>query len=259
MSWLNIFKTIAQMYGTYISLGLIVFIILAVLSIFLVSIFTKTPFSFGIGFFKINFGRKEFPINKDSLITNLLEYQEEHVRRVIEIESQTLKRQLSYTEQKLTQMKYLMSKSYSTILSSRLSASEDVNLHKDYRSYQILIGILIDKLVDTVFREAFIQNHLDEMDGTTWNNYLEDKFAYISNFNADFLDNLYGNGRLVSRREAYEEELKLSNNIKEIVKSIFNYARDIGIQSKSDIKKENQDSDLHIKQICKSSGFESLE
>lgn len=254
--WLNLLKTVSDLYGVYVLLGLTVFIILAILSIFFVSIFTKTPFSLGFGLFKINFGHKGLPLNKDGLISGLLEFQEIHIKEIVEIENATLKRQISYTEQKLTQLKYILTKNYSAALSKKLSGNEDVKLHKDYRSYQILIGMLITNLVDKVFTVAFVENHFDELNEEAWKDYLDDKSNYILNFMSDFLDNMYADGRLVTRQESYEEESKSYDEVKEILKSIFENARESALQSKAEIKKEKEESDNHIKQICKSNGFE---
>ncbi len=247
-------KTLVSAYGPYLSLGLICFIVLCILTIFLVSIATKTPFGFGLGFFKINFGNKD-AINKDGLVTNLLEYQEEHIKNIIKIETSTLKRQMNYAEQKLSQFKYLLTNSYSTILSSKLKDNEDVKLHKDYRSYQILIGMLVKDLLDKIFYEAFVENHLEEFDDAGWKDYLDDKSKYIFNYNTDFLDNLYGDGRLVSRKESYEEEKKLLEENKEVIYSIFDNAKEVAKQSKIDLQKEKEFSQLTIKQICKNSGI----
>jgi len=256
MEWFNIIQAISSIYGVYLSLGMVIFIILSVLTIFLVSIFTKTPFGFGIGFLKLNFGNKDSILNKQGLIDNILEFQEEHIKNVAELESTTIKRQLTYTEQKLSQLKYLLTNNYLNLLQKKIKSEEDIKLNKDYRSYQILIGMLIRDLVDKVFHPAFIENHLDEFDDGGWSEYLEDKSKYIFNFNADFLDNLYTDGRLVSRNESYEGEKVLYADIKEIFKSIFENAKEISIQSRADLKKENDQAELHIKQICKNNGFE---
>lgn len=251
----TILKTLSEIYGIYWILGLVVFIIVAVLSIFVISIATKTPFGFGIGIFKINFGNRGSTVNRSGLINGLLEHQEELSRNVFRIENYCLKKQLNYTEQKLSQFKYLLTNSYSAALQLKLQANEDVKLHKDYRSYQILIGLLINELLDRIFQEAYVENHLEAFDENDWNIYINDKATYIINFTTDFLDNMYGDGRLVTRKEAYEEEKKLFSEIKEMMKIIFENARDISIQTRLDISKEKEKAELSMKEICKNNGF----
>ena len=82
------------------------------------------------------------------------------------------------------------------------------------------------------------------------------KTNYILNYTADFLDNLYGDGRLVSRKEAYEEEIKHFEKNKYILKSILEMAKSISIQNKIDINNENERSQKEIKQLCKNNGIE---
>jgi hypothetical protein len=251
----TILTTVVTAYGPYLSLGLICFIVLCILSIFIISIITKTPFGFGVGFFKINFGNKNV-VNKEFLISSLLEYQEEHIKKITSIENLSLKRQLNFAEQKLSQLKYLLTDGYSNILSTKLKETDDVKLHKDYRSYQILIGMLIKDLLDKVLCDAFVENHLDDFDDIGWAAYVDDKTNYILNYNADFLDNLYGDGRLVTRKEAYEEENKHFQKNKDVLRSILEMAKSISIQTKVDIRNENDRSQKEIRQLCKSNGVE---
>ncbi len=252
-NFLDVLKAFVTLYGTPLSLGLICFIILCILSIFLVSILTKTSFGISLGFFKINFGNKNS--SSKNLIPSLLEYQESHIRNIVEVEKTTLKKQLSYCEQKLQELKFILTANYSKLLSKKLSETDDIKLHRDFRSYQILIGILIKELLDKIFHELLVQNHLEEMSPEVWENYISDKTTYIINFSSDFIDNLYGIGRLVSRQECYEYEKKSLPEIKELLKEIFENVKEQAIQNKVELRKEKEYSENHIKEICKNNGF----
>ena len=221
---ISIIKTVTELYGIYVLLGLVVFIITIVFLIFLVSIFTKTPFGFGIGFFKINFGSRD-AVNKVALVKNLIEYQQESTEKIMRLEYSCIKRQLNYTEQKLSQFKYILNNNYLSLLTNKISQDDDLKLHKDYRSYQILIGMLTKELLSKIFEEAFIENHLEDFDEAGWKSYLNDKSNYILNYSAEFLDYMYGDGRLVTRKESSESEKKLFPEIKTLTKVIFDNAR----------------------------------
>jgi len=180
----------------------------------------KYPLSIGLGIFKIAFGNKNGNLNKSTLIPALLEHQENHIRTVLELEQECFKRQMAYCEQKLQEIKFVLTSNYATILSTKLPPGEDLKLHRDFRSYQILIGILIKELLDKIFQELLIQNHLEEKDNASWKNYISDKTTYVVNFGTDFIDQMYGSGKLVSRQECYEAE-KLFRNIKKKHKKKF--------------------------------------
>jgi hypothetical protein len=254
--YISIAQAFVGLYGVYLSLGLICFITLCILTIFLVSILTKNPLTIGLGFFKINFGSKyNNSSTSKNLIESLLEYQDDFTRKIVNIENNTLRRQLNYSEQKLSQLKYLMTNSYSALLASKLQVHEDVKLHKDYRSYQILISMLIKDLIDNVLKEALIENHLDEMSSKEWESYISDKTNYILNYTEDFLDNLYSDGKMVLRNESYEAERKLFPEMKALFTEIFDTVKEIGIQAKKEIKNCRDISQIEVKEICKSNGL----
>lgn len=255
-AFLSILHAISSIqYGIYIAVGLIVFVILAILTIFLVSIFTKNPFSFGIGFFKISFGSKYNSINKVGLINAILEYQEDHIRKIIKIESATVKRQLNYCDQKLSEFRYILTNNYLELLSDKLNDGEDAKLHKDYKTYQILTSILVRELVDKVFHPSFLENHFDEMDENAWKNYLSDKSNYILNYKTDYLDSVYRSDMIVSREESYESEKKLFPQLRDVLISIYVNAKDLGVQNKVELKKEREVAKLSVSEICKNAGF----
>lgn len=254
--FLSIIQAITTIqYGIYITVGLIVFIILSILTIFLVSIFTKSPFSFGIGIFKLSFGSKYNSINKVGLINSILEYQEDHVRKIIKIENATVKRQLNYCEQKLSEFKYILTNNFLELLSSKLSDNDDAKLHKDYKGYQVIVSILIRQMVDEIFHSSFLENHFDEMEDLAWKMYLTDKTNYILNYKTEYLDSMYRSDMIVSREESYESEKKLIPEIREVLHSIYMNAKDLSIQSKAELKRERENSKLAIAEICKNAGF----
>ncbi len=258
-AFLSILQAItAIQYGIYIAIGLIVFIVLSILTIFLVSILTKSPFSFGIGFFKLSFGSKYNSVNKAGLITSILEYQEDHIRNIIKIENGTLKRQLNFCEQKLSEFKYILVNNYLELLSDKLADNEDTKLHKDYKGYQVIVTILVRELIDKVFHNSFLENHFDEMDEFSWRNYLNDKVNYILNYKTDYLDAMYRSDMLVSREESYESEKRLIAPLKEVLTSVYSNAKELVLQSKIELKKERENAKLSIQEICKNAGF-SLE
>lgn len=258
MGYLELLQAFVGLYGIPASLGLICFIVLGVLSIFVISLLTKTPIAIGLGFFKLNFGSKNNISNKASLISSLLEYQESYIRNTVEAETNCFKRQMNYCEQKLQELKFLVLNNYSSLLVAELGPDEDVKNHRDFKSYQILISILIKELMEKVFYPLLIQNHLEDMDENSWKNYVNDKINFIFNVGTDFADNMYGSGKTISRQECYESEKKLSPDIKLILREVFDHVKVMAIENKNDLRKEKEESENRIKEICKNNGL-SLE
>lgn len=231
--------------------------LVGIIGVIILIIKNKTQVGFAIGPVKINLGSasKTTVLTKDC-VNSLLEVQEKNIISIVEIEAEFSKRQISYTEQKLSQLKYLLISSYADELAKKLNQNEDVRVHKDYRSYQILCSMLIKELVDKIFKTAFIENHLDEHDSVSWDSYLTDKSNYIVNYISEFMDILYGDGKLLNRKDSAKVEFAQYDAIKKIVKEIFENIREMNRGFKAEITKTRDVFGKKIIDICKKNGIQ---
>lgn len=254
--WLS---AIVTALGIKPTIFLLVTAIIGLVSVIALIIKNRTQVGFAIGPVKINLGGKDKDggkvLTKD-FVEALLEAQETNIKSIVEIEADYAKRQISYTEQKLSQMKYMLITSYADELSKKLKPEEDVRVHKDYRSYQILCSMLIKDLVEKVFKTAFIENHLDEHDAISWDLYLLDKSNYILNYISEFMDILYGDGKILNRKECAKLEMLLYDELKKLVKEIFENIRDMNRGFRSEITKTRSIFEKKMVEICKKNGVQ---
>lgn len=116
--------------------------------------------------------------------------------------------------------------------------------------------MLIKELVDKIFKTAFIENHLDEHDSVSWDSYLTDKSNYIVNYISEFMDILYGDGKLLNRKDSAKVEFAQYDAIKKIVKEIFENIREMNRGFKAEITKTRDVFGKKIIDICKKNGIQ---
>lgn len=231
--------------------------IVFLLILYIISIKTKTTIKFNIWppGFEIK-GTISNAINYD-VIQSILDLQEESIRECIKIENNILKRQLVYCEQMLAEFKYVLCNNYYKMLSDKLNGTgEDVKTHKDYRFYQMIVAMLIRDLREKVFLDAFVENHFTELDELAWKKYLEDKSNYILNFTNEFVDIMYSDSKIISRKDSYEEEKKLFPTLKEIIRKIFDGAKEFSENNKKELQKVKEDAKFKLKEVCKLNGVQ---
>ena len=243
-------KAILSSLAPYSLDVLLVTVVVGLISFLIMSIKNKTGFNIAFGPFKFSLGNKNNTMNSMSFINDLLEFQEDHIRSIFQIETSLLKKQMNYTEQKLLEVKFHLCEAYANILSKKLTNGEDIKLHRDYRFYQRITTMLIKEVADNIFYPAFSENHFETMSEDVWYKYVNDKALYVLNFGDDLLGTLYEDAKAVSRKEASDSERESVPKTKEVVKAIFDMARTYAINSKKEIDELRIKSKEEIKKIC---------
>lgn len=247
---LSIYQTMLAFLGPTFIMFIILGLILAVVALAFLGIRSKSSINLSVGPFKLVLGGKE-PVNLASLISSILEHQEDNIRKMFQIENDIIKKQMNYTEQMLYQLKYIMSEMYSDLLIKKIAKTEDVKLHKDYRYQQRILNILIKEMKDSLFYEAFLDNHLEAITGADWDRYIDDKSTYALNYIRDFLDSYSENGTILTRKEVSDSEKNIIPKIKDVIKLIFEKAKDISVSGRQDIQLLRLESKDQVNHICK--------
>lgn len=217
---------------------------------------TKSALNLAIGPVKFNLGAKKDSnsISKDKLLV-LINHIEDFQKRSMFSDGELLKRQMNVTEQKISQIKFLLVSSYIEELSKKIESDEDPRNHKDYRNFQILTSMMLKELAEKIFKAAYIDNHIVEMEGSAWDNYLKDKSIYTLNFVGEFLDVMYGEGKTLSRQDLANIEKSRVDDIKQVVREILNGVREITLQFASEGGKLKKQYELDLLDSCGKSGI----
>ncbi len=223
----SIFGIIISVLGPNVFMILTIVLLLSTIVLAFLGIKSKTGFNLSIGPFKLKLGGSE--VNLPSLISSILTHQEEHLRKIFQTESSILKRQINYAEQKLQEIRYLLSESYSAILEKKLDSSIDVRTYKDYKEFQRLLSMMMIELRDNFLTTSFIDNHFDTYGDIEWKNFCREKSVYLINYISSFLDTTHNEWSLVSRREAAIEEKKILDKIENVFYIIYENCKLISI------------------------------
>lgn len=250
----NLLQLIVSVGGVKSLFGLLILLYLGFLATLFTLNKTKTTLRLSIGPFKISLGSKGFSLTQKNMDL-LIDIQQENIKEMIRYEDELLKRQMNYTEQKLSQLKFVLVSKYNQALIKKLGKEQDARTHKDYRNYQILVTILNKELLDKIFRSAFIENHISEMDGQSWEQYLSDKTNYILNYVGEFMDIMYGEGKTLNRQEAADIERIVHDDLKKIIHEIFESIREMCLNFVEELGKIRTESRKKIIEACGKNGI----
>lgn len=252
----SIFSLILSAGGINSVFTILIIAILGVAVLIYVLFKTKSALKLSLGPVKICLGSNKEDVKLDEKTLDLLiDTQQDNIKEMIKFEDDLLKRQMNYTEQKLSQLKFHLVSKYDSALSKKLGKGQDSRSHKDYRNYQILATMLNRDLLDKIFKSAFVENHLSEMDGLTWEHYLTDKTNFIMNHIGEFMDVMYGEGKILSRQETAEIERGLYDDVVKIVREIFDNIREINLNFEEELGKIRSDSRKKILEACRKNGI----
>ena len=236
-----------------ITLILVPLLMIFIVTLYLISYFLKNPLNIGIGPIKLVFGGgKKSSIEDTSLVldkikSTVYDYQ----NQIIDLKYETLRRQLNYSEEKLNDIKSLLSDVYSDLLKTKLDdkSKEYVKSHEQYKNYQMLIKIALNECVLVMLKKCFKENHLDEMDHVDWDNYIRHKTDTGIQHISDFLDLMYGHYFIVTREELRIANLKNSLGFYNMVKDIFDTGKEIQRKNNKKIENLELELDKEIKEI----------
>lgn len=247
---------ILELYGLVGSLVFFGVIFIAAMILLFVLYKTKSALNIAVGPLKFNLGsKKESNILSKDKLNILVGYIEDFQKRMSLSDNELLKRQMNVAEQKISQIKFLLVSSYVDHLSKKIEADEDPRNHKDYRNFQILTSMMLKEIAEKIFKTAFLDNHIVEMEGATWDNYLRDKSIYVLNFIGEFLDVMYGEGKILSRQDLAEIEKSRFEEIKQVVREILNSVREVTLQFASENGKLKKQYESDLLDSCIKSGI----
>lgn len=235
--------------GPHVFIITTLFLLISTLILIFLGIRSRTGFNLSIGPFKIKLGGQT--PNLTGLISAILIHQEEHLRKMFQIEADILKRQVNYADQKLQEIKYLLSENYVSILERKLSPEEDVRTHKDFKEFQKLLMMMMIELRDNFLTTSFIDNHFDTYTEIEWEKFCKDKSVFLMNFISTFLDSMQNEWFLVTRKEAQAEQKKILDKIEKVFYAIYDNCKIISLNSKKEIEDLKKHSIDEISKICK--------
>lgn len=216
------------------------------LLMFFLSWKTGKSFSFSLGPFKLALGgKKKDNIDRAVLIESVETIVREKVEEISHIKNlDTINKQMKYADERIIEIKSTVTNRYAKQLESELPDTEAAKTHKDYRSYQILVGLLTNNLSDKI-SQFLIENHILDYSDVEWEDYITEKSDLIVTMACDFIDVMYdcNNSNLISLRDLSDGNQDTMNTVRAIIKLIFRRARFIAQDSQKKI--ETLEKEIH--------------
>lgn len=233
----SIFTLISSM-GPYAPLFLFFAGILGIMVLYMIASIIGKPLNIKLGAFAIALGGKngEIPtVNYDKKylierVRNLVTKSVSAQRGVIH---DIFPRQLNFARERIVEINAVMCKAYSELLKEKLPNNVNVKGTMDFRNYRLLVQMMTNECIkEKVLVKALKENHLTEMDGSAWDEFVQRKVEVTLALLTEYLDVMYnGTNLAISRNELSDLNEETKKTVKMMIKSIYEAAREI---SKSD-------------------------
>ena len=254
---------LSSISGAHAGLGaLIVLIVLLLFSLVMLVISWKTgkQFALSLGPLRLALGGEsakdtssdspniKLASNHDKLII-LKNSIRDRLEKIQSIKTEdSLARQLKFADEKIIEIKSLITNRFAKFLEAKLPESENAKTHKDYRSYQIMIGLLANEMKEKILKQSFIENHLASYSELEWEEYINQKADLICTLGCEFLDVMYDdNAKVVTAKELSEGNHDIILAVKEMIKMIYRKAKFISLENDKRVQQMEAEFDIEMK------------
>lgn len=214
--------------------------ILTTIILFIVISKNKSLFlKYGKGEFKIGNGDKKLDtrppsphrncIYKRDIVYLLNKTTELVQQKYLLLNVTQVKQQMKYAEQKIEQIRSMLQKIYLQRLETK--GVKELIGSISFTSYRLVLREIQYRFKD-ILRDAFRDNHFDEMTENGFNDYIKDKFHYMMSEFTELMNDLYYYQEDITREELYTFNKESLSKVKEIIIEIFQNARGVAVDNK---------------------------
>lgn len=251
----------------------IVFVILPILLLLVMySLITGKPISLNFAGKTFSIGRptKEEPIDdkkikvtdetkkecdacfkKDLYVERAKFIVQENTQYLNDMKRNLILQQMNYAEEKLSELRILICKTYSIKLAEKLSVGViTAKEHKDYKFYRMLVNyIIFAKVKDGVVKRALKENHFLELSNIEFEQYMNRKSDLIIDTITEGFDSFYSDDTIIKREEVFYLNETIKRETVSIIKSVFDNARNVSSHYKQLIDKHIDETQARLEEI----------
>lgn len=239
--------------GPYAPLIVFFTAIFGILVIYMIASFIGKPMNIKIGPLALAMGNKDGQIpenkyDKRYLIEKTKNIIEKSVEQQKSIEAETIQRQLNFARERIIEINSILTNAYGELLIKKLGENR-FRESLDYRNYRLLVQMMTSECIrERVLLKALKENHLTEMNGAAWEDFLKQKVDVTIAMLSEYLDLMY-NGTNISRQEVSELNDITKRQVSLMISSIYEAARNISLSDKENIKKIQENTALELSKI----------
>lgn len=176
---------------------------------------------------------------------------QENTQYINDMKRNLILQQMNYAEEKLSELRILICKTYSLKLADKLSVGViTAKEHKDYKFYRMLVNyIIFAKVKDGVVKKALKENHFLELSNIEFEQYMNRKSDLIIDTITEGFDNFYSDDTIIKREEVFNLNETIKRETVSIIKSIFDNARNVSSHYKQMIDKHIDETLARLEEI----------
>lgn len=148
-------------------------------------------------------------------------------------ETEIVRRQMNYTEDRLSEIKIQICEDFADKLKTKLTDEEDkihYKSHIEFRSFQMLLNSAFDRITKENLMKSFKENGLSDYDEMAWERFKSHKSDLFYQRIQEHMDLMYIYDKLITRIELDEVFNENEIELKRCIKDCYEMARTISIK-----------------------------
>lgn len=242
----SIFKLVSGSNAQIPMAALVVFLIFSVV-MFVIASINKRPIELNFGILKLHYGKPETPISEHTDIGRIVDYAIGKMCEINKLDSGVFVRQMNFFDEKMVEVKTLMVDEFATLLSKKLTKPSTVRVEQEFRTYKMLVDLMLESIKVHIFKKSMEVNHLDSKSIEEWDSFVDRKINLIFASAKTFLDDNYPEDVLVDRNELDDLNDRLYNRIRTLFVLAFRHAREVRVEHNEKIAVLKTTMDEEIK------------
>jgi predicted nucleic acid-binding Zn-ribbon protein len=217
------------------------------LAMFLIASINKRPIEINFGIFKLNYGRAQTHISQHIDIARIVEFAITKMCEINRLEAGVFVRQMNFFDEKSVEVKSIMVDEFASLLSKKLEKPSTVRIEQEFRTYKMLVDLMLESIKANIFKKSMEINHLASKNVSDWDSFIERKLNLIFAAAKTFLDDNYPEEGKVDRNELDDLNDRMYNKIRTLFVLAFQHARDVRIEHDEKIANLKSSLDDEIK------------
>ena len=225
----SIFKLVSGSNAQIPIAAFVVFLIFSVV-MFIIASINKRPIELNFGILKLNYGKSEVPVIEHTDVGRVVDYAIGKMCEINKLESGVFVRQMNFFDEKMVEVKTILVDEFASILAKKLSKPSTVRVEQEFRTYKMLVDLMLESIKINIIKKSMEANHLDSKSVEEWETFIDRKINLIFAAAKTFLDDNYPEEVLVDRNELDDLNDRLYNKIRTLFVAAFRHAREVRIE-----------------------------
>ena len=174
--------------------------------------------------------------NQTLMVSRLLSFITEKQKLIFRTHTENTERQMNFFDEKVVEIKSAYIEEFAKLLEKRTEKSVDVRNLQEFRTYRMMVDLMLEDIKLKTFKKSIKHNHLADITIDVWEAFIEQKVSVTLAMIKEYFDNNYPDDMSITRKEIDFANERVFDKCRALFTLSYRRARDIAIETRTKIK-----------------------